>query len=112
MLIDDDPAAGPSFAARHLGECYIAEDPAGRVDTLHREFQLTARQAVQQWGKAVPEPIGRLAETSPGQKFTFVHAVRPRMARDPSSQLQTDKSTEERRVGKECVSTCRSRWSP
>src|SRR3546814_15624472 len=26
--------------------------------------------------------------------------------------LQTHKRSEERRVGKECVSTCRSRWSP
>src|SRR3546814_16048476 len=26
--------------------------------------------------------------------------------------LASDKRSEERRVGKECVSTCRSRWSP
>src|SRR3546814_16377366 len=26
--------------------------------------------------------------------------------------IETVKSSEERRVGKECVSTCRSRWSP
>src|SRR3546814_1603075 len=26
--------------------------------------------------------------------------------------LDTDSRSEERRVGKECVSTCRSRWSP
>src|SRR3546814_11437902 len=29
----------------------------------------------------------------------------------PGSELDVDRS-EERRVGKECVSTCRSRWSP
>src|SRR3546814_19061552 len=33
-----------------------------------------------------------------GVAMLFVHAVNPR--------------SEERRVGKECVSTCRSRWSP
>src|SRR3546814_14552138 len=27
-------------------------------------------------------------------------------------QQQMEKRSEERRVGKECVSTCRSRWSP
>src|SRR3546814_4911398 len=27
-------------------------------------------------------------------------------------RLQVDARSEERRVGKECVSTCRSRWSP
>src|SRR3546814_17469724 len=33
---------------------------------------------------------------------------------DPASQrlLRTASRSEERRVGKECVSTCRSRWSP
>src|SRR3546814_20686381 len=29
----------------------------------------------------------------------------------PADELKIDRS-EERRVGKECVSTCRSRWSP
>src|SRR3546814_5175158 len=33
-----------------------------------------------------------------------------RMPRDPRAGLQ--QRSEERRVGKECVSTCRSRWSP
>src|SRR3546814_15377792 len=33
----------------------------------------------------------------------------PRFSRFP---LSNDPRTEERRVGKECVSTCRSRWSP
>src|SRR3546814_4780600 len=30
--------------------------------------------------------------------------------RDPADRIRT--RSEERRVGKECVSTCRSRWSP
>src|SRR3546814_5285436 len=40
------------------------------------------------------------------------------MAHDPSKKVPTMMTTadmarsEERRVGKECVSTCRSRWSP
>src|SRR3546814_6382222 len=33
-------------------------------------------------------------------------------ARDLVSVLDADMRSEERRVGKECVSTCRSRWSP
>src|SRR3546814_14248038 len=31
--------------------------------------------------------------------------------RDPGVRSEPGKSSEERRVGKECVSTCRSRWS-
>src|SRR3546814_11817656 len=30
----------------------------------------------------------------------------------PTSSIGLDRRSEERRVGKECVSTCRSRWSP
>src|SRR3546814_7959936 len=30
----------------------------------------------------------------------------------PSMTRKTEERSEERRVGKECVSTCRSRWSP
>src|SRR3546814_8987202 len=35
-----------------------------------------------------------------------------RLARDGSLLPDPDARSEERRVGKECVSTCRSRWSP
>src|SRR3546814_14286908 len=35
----------------------------------------------------------------------------PSILRAPSRSIRSDRS-EERRVGKECVSTCRSRWSP
>src|SRR3546814_5328765 len=31
---------------------------------------------------------------------------------EPESEVAQLKRSEERRVGKECVSTCRSRWSP
>src|SRR3546814_14209826 len=38
----------------------------------------------------------------------FVDILLRRMAREPGAHGRS----EERRVGKECVSTCRSRWSP
>src|SRR3546814_4121442 len=38
-------------------------------------------------------------------------AKRKRLARPPGQALRKMRS-EQRRVGKECVSTCRSRWSP
>src|SRR3546814_3312568 len=39
------------------------------------------------------------------------HRCAGRQHRRPARQLRARRS-EERRVGKECVSTCRSRWSP
>src|SRR3546814_2402014 len=45
-----------------------------------------------------------------------LHAIRltPRVDRHPAvpEPLRRRERSEERRVGKECVSTCRSRWSP
>src|SRR3546814_11757515 len=41
--------------------------------------------------------------------------VRPQLLRHPipvASMIATAVRSEERRVGRECVSTCRSRWSP
>src|SRR6056297_4152194 len=37
---------------------------------------------------------------------------RGRRVRPPERSARTPRRSEERRVGKECVSTCRSRWSP
>src|SRR3546814_3840078 len=36
----------------------------------------------------------------------------PGLPLNEAIRLVTEKRSEERRVGKECVSTCRSRWSP
>src|SRR3546814_17787580 len=44
-----------------------------------------------------------------------LHRRRRARVRDPSVRGRQDQGgsrSEERRVGKECVSTCRSRWSP
>src|SRR3546814_5905940 len=40
------------------------------------------------------------------------HRRPARRCRHPLLQGRRDGRSEERRVGKECVSTCRSRWSP
>src|SRR3546814_20589791 len=37
---------------------------------------------------------------------------RPRLTRRSALGNRRDRRSEERRVGKECVSTCRSRWTP
>src|SRR3546814_14406020 len=55
--------------------------------------------------------IRRDPELSEEQKKTLVRiymSFRHENERDPGP----DRRSEERRVGKECVSTCRSRWSP
>src|SRR3546814_2163984 len=38
--------------------------------------------------------------------------MRLKLTASPTFQQMTEERSEERRVGKECASTCRSRWSP
>src|SRR3546814_3885267 len=42
----------------------------------------------------------------------FQRAATPTVVAAISSAIRGTNRSEERRVGKECVSTCRSRWSP
>src|SRR3546814_17202566 len=54
-------------------------------------------------------PAGLLHPVATAEYFT--HARSPRISAEQIAQWLPTRS-EERRVGKECVSTCRSRWSP
>lgn len=77
-LFIDDSMDSIRYKSIHLGEIYIEEDFQGIIDTVYREFELTARQAVQQFGKErLPEKIVERADTKPGDKFCFVHCVKP-----------------------------------
>src|SRR3546814_16879504 len=63
------------------------------------------------WRTAAPRFFASrgMAAQPPGEKRAAL-PLRPRAAAaTPVSVIQR---AEERRVGKECVSTCRSRWSP
>src|SRR3546814_16043626 len=91
-------AVGPAFAAPPHYKVAAHFDPQGEVDAdvtitlsegeTEKAFLLSRRFAV--------EPMA----LPPGVTVTVGPAEEP-MPR-----------SEERRVGKECVSTCRSRWSP
>lgn len=69
---------GLRYRAIHLGEIYFYENHQGIIDTAIRHFQLTARQAVQQF-EGLPEQITEHAKnaTKAETKFWFVHAVYP-----------------------------------
>lgn len=63
----------------------IAENSKGAVDTVFRAFEYTARQAVQEFGaENVSEDVRKAAasETEQEARFTFIHAVYPRVRRD------------------------------
>jgi hypothetical protein len=59
-LFHDVKAESPSeftFTAMHLAQISWAEDKDNLVDSVFRNFRLTAKQAVERWGNDVPEGL-------------------------------------------------------
>ena len=78
-------AGGLLFRSHHLRGFYIAENADGDIDTVFREFDLTARQAAQQFGedKLGDKTREALKGDAPDRRFKFLHVVQPRAERDP-----------------------------
>jgi len=68
---------GFNFRTLHISEYFISENHQGKVDTLYRKFEYTARQAKQKWGDAVGPKVQEAFENNPDKKFTFIHCVMP-----------------------------------
>lgn len=83
MFVGDAPGKGVLYQTRALGEIFIAEDAAGRIDTVFRKFSLSARQAKQEFGDRCPPKVEQaLANNKPQEMFEFIHAVHPRREYD------------------------------
>lgn len=79
LMVLPDERGGIRYRNIHLAELFIAEDNFGFVDTVHRRFELTARQAVQTFGKDTPAKIiDKYNQGKFGESFCFIQAVMPR----------------------------------
>ena len=81
LLLEEGVKNRLAFHKFDVGTFVIEEDHEGQVDTLIREFKLTARQAVQKFGRDALGPIvGKAADDQRkiDQKFEFIHAIYPR----------------------------------
>ena len=78
-----------NFRSHYINQFYFCENYLGEVDTVIREFKLTARQAIQQFQENCSEEIKSMAEkpNTASKEFTFIHIVMPRTNGIP----QTDK---------------------
>lgn len=78
VLVDDMVGTGIRYKSVDLASVFFAENRHGIVDTVHREFKYTARQAMQHFDPdRLPAKIKEAAEKSPDQKFDFIHCVKP-----------------------------------
>lgn len=78
LFIDELVGRGIRYRSIPLNECFVAENHQGIIDTVHRRFPMTARQAAQRFGEAkLAEAIKRALEKNPEQSFDFIHCVKP-----------------------------------
>lgn len=68
------------FQSRFLGELFLEENAAGRVDRVYRVFKMSLDKIVKTWGRAcLPEKLASEYETSgdSGREYEIIHAVVP-----------------------------------
>ncbi len=74
------PGVGLNYKDYDIGMYTFLENEQGLVDTMMIEFEFTAKQAFQKWGKDAGETVLKKAEEakSMGDDFKFVWITRPR----------------------------------
>ena len=82
LFVDSAPEKGIFLRYRsvHMSGVCIGVDAFGQVDRVLYRYQLTARQAVQEFSKrgdVLPKAILDAAKTSPSTHFWFLHCVYP-----------------------------------
>lgn len=84
LLTEARDGGGVKYRNVHLSEVFIAENNEGIVDTVHRKFEMTARQAVQTLRERTPEKIRKKYEAGKmDERFEFLHCVMPREDYEP-----------------------------
>lgn len=92
MFVEDRPGVGPVFRTMHLGECWLAQNNMGRVDSVYRKYMMNARQLADEFGEdALSDGVLRSLEKDPFHEYEILHVVRPRRQRDVFSRLATQK---------------------
>lgn len=78
MIIKNNPAKGrPSYHCIHPKQVYIAEDAYKEVETVVREFKLSARALVEMFPEKVPQEVKDKEAKAPYEELDVVHAVFP-----------------------------------
>ena len=89
MFIEEDNDDLVKFSTRHINEVFIAENDKGRIDTIYRKFNISARAAVQKFGDKVSSDITATVKKDPYSEIDIIHAVYPR---DDFNPTKKDKS--------------------
>lgn len=91
MMIEDRPGKPINFQTFHLGNCYIAEDGSGIVDTVYRKVMKTNRQIFSRYkDKLSAQQIESMLK-KPYEDTECLHIVEPNDDFTPTSGLNTKK---------------------
>src|SRR3546814_15707003 len=94
-----------------LGVCTLPQSGQQRIDEINARLDGEGHPGPHHAGEAqVRVAVGLVdhaTRRTGGEAGDIVYLQAQQMA-----QAMREERSEERRVGKECVSTCRSRWSP
>ena len=78
IMIEEMIGHGIRYKSLDLARTFFCENNHGIIDTVHRCFSYSARQAIQQFDSSqLPEKILTAADKHPDQQFEFLHCVKP-----------------------------------
>ena len=80
-LVEDRPGRGILYRAIPVREVYIDTDSYNKVDTVYREFEMSALAALKDYKDKAPLRLKEIAAKEPDRKLHFLHAVEPRLDR-------------------------------
>lgn len=84
-FVDEHPTRGCVYRACHLADIFIAENEHGMVDTVFRQFEVSARQALRMFNdEDLSDDLRKAAKEKPDSKIKLLHVVMPRSDRDPT----------------------------
>jgi len=86
MFIEEDDEDIIKFSTRHINEVFIAENDKGRIDTIYRRFNISARAAMQKFGEAVSSDVQSAFKKDPYKEVEILHAVYPRSDFNPKKK--------------------------
>lgn len=76
-----------NFSLWPLASCYFADSTGkGAIDTVYRVLQLTAQQAVSEYGDECSDEVKRDADKNPDNPVQVLHAIYPRSV-DPKDKI-------------------------
>lgn len=88
-FVDDVPGQGIKYRSIGMDEIFCDTNRENIIDVVYRKYELTARQAVQEFGRRSSSKMIEAAEKNPDRVFTFLHAVEPRQDRNPKAKDYT-----------------------